>query len=196
MPVALAVGCGLWLVVKTHLQTQSATIGVGHQHRHGGLAAALRAIYGRHGARGLWRGSVSGLPRVMVGSATQLTTFSASREAIERAKVLPPGSFLSTLAASMLCGAAVVVMMTPFDVIATRLYNQGVDSSGRGLQYRGYVDCVLKILRSEGPRGFYKGVTANWLRVGPHSVLNMSFWSYLRGVLGEARAGDEGTATD
>ncbi|KAF0298486.1 Solute carrier family 25 member 35 [Amphibalanus amphitrite] len=33
-------------LVKTHLQTQSATIGVGHQHRHGGLAAALRAIYG------------------------------------------------------------------------------------------------------------------------------------------------------
>ena len=40
-------------------------------------------------------------------------------------QVLPPGSILSTLAASMLCGAAVVVMMTPFDVIATRLYNQG-----------------------------------------------------------------------
>ena len=40
-------------------------------------------------------------------------------------QVLPPGSLLSALAASMLCGAAVVVMMTPFDVIATRLYNQG-----------------------------------------------------------------------
>ena len=58
----------------------------------------------------------------------------------------------------------------------------GVDSSGRGLQYRGYTDCVLRILRSEGPRGFYKGVTASWLRVGPHSVLNMSFWSYLKAV--------------
>ena len=55
-----------------------------------------------------------------------------------------------------------------------------MDSSGRGLLYRGYADCVLSILRSEGPRGFYKGVTASWLRVGPHSVLNMSFWSYLK----------------
>ena len=79
-------GCHL-VQVKTHLQTQSATIGVGHQHSHRGLAAALATIYRRHGARGLWRGSVSGLPRVMVGSATQLTTFSAAREAIDRAQV-------------------------------------------------------------------------------------------------------------
>ncbi|XP_037068463.1 solute carrier family 25 member 35-like [Pollicipes pollicipes] len=167
-------------MVKVHVQTQSQTIGVGHQHQHAGLVSALRGVHARHGLRGLWRGSLSSLPRVMIGSAAQLTTFSASLEYIERAQVLPAGSLLASLAASMLCGGAVVILMTPFDVIATRLYNQGVDASGRGLQYRGYGDCVLKILRSEGPRGFYKGVTANWLRVGPHSVLNMCFWTHLK----------------
>ena len=73
----------------------------------------------------------------------------------------------------------------------SRVLWAGVDSSGRGLQYRGYVDCVLKILRSEGPRGFYKGVTASWLRVGPHSVLCMNFWSYLRTALGGSRHGED-----
>ena len=74
--------------MKTHLQTQSATIGVGHQHSHHGMLAAMRTIYRRHGVSGLWRGSASGLPRVMVGSATQLTTFSAALEAIQRTQVI------------------------------------------------------------------------------------------------------------
>lgn len=60
---------------------------MGYQHQHAGLLAALRSVYGRHGVRGLWRGSASALPRVMVGSAAQLTTFSAALEYIERAQV-------------------------------------------------------------------------------------------------------------
>lgn len=80
----------------------------------------------------------------------------------------------------MLGGVAVVVCMTPLDVVSTRLYNQGVDSRGKGLVYSGLIDCIKKISRSEGIFGFYKGSTASLLRTGPHTVLSLSFWSEFR----------------
>lgn len=80
----------------------------------------------------------------------------------------------------MLSGVAVVICMTPLDVVSTRLYNQGVDSKGKGLLYTGLIDCIKKILFTEGPFGFYKGSTASLLRTGPHTVLSLMFWNEFR----------------
>jgi len=75
--------------VKTHLQSRSAlAIAVGHQHDHYGMWQALRSVYGRHGLRGLWRGSSGALARVLVGSSSQLSTFSTAKEYIVATKVL------------------------------------------------------------------------------------------------------------
>jgi len=71
------------------------------------------------------------------------------------------------------------VAITPPDVITTRLYNQGVDAEGRGLLYRGWLDCFVKILRSEGVYGMYKGFWANYLRNAPHSTLVLLFFDEL-----------------
>lgn len=80
----------------------------------------------------------------------------------------------------MLSGIAVVIAMTPFDVVSTRLYNQKLDNRGRGLLYAGITDCVLKVVKVEGLYGLYKGLVANYLRIGPHSVLTLTIWTYLR----------------
>jgi len=72
------------LQVKTHLQSHAnEEIAVGHQHKHiGGMAGALKTIFQNHGIRGLWRGVTGAVMRVSVGSATQLTTFSWTKERI------------------------------------------------------------------------------------------------------------------
>lgn len=46
------------------------------------MVHALRVIYREHGILGLWRGSSAAVPRVSVGSATQLSTFSSSKELV------------------------------------------------------------------------------------------------------------------
>ncbi len=43
---------------------------------------ALLAIHKQHGILGLWRGASAAVPRVSVGSAAQLSTFSTSKELI------------------------------------------------------------------------------------------------------------------
>lgn len=70
--------------MKTHLQAQAnAEIAVGHQHAHtGGMASALRTIFTNHGIRGLYRGVGGASIRVAVGSATQLTAFSWTKERV------------------------------------------------------------------------------------------------------------------
>lgn len=47
-----------------------------------GMIHALAAIYRQHGILGLWRGSSAAVPRVSVGSAAQLSTFSSSKELV------------------------------------------------------------------------------------------------------------------
>ncbi|KAK3100152.1 hypothetical protein FSP39_015397 [Pinctada imbricata] len=74
----------------------------------------------------------------------------------------------------------VTVCMTPFDVVSTRLYNQGVDAKGKGFHYNGFIDCFTKIYRTEGFWGFYKGWGPSFLRLGPHTVLSLMFWDRLR----------------
>ncbi|KAK7481419.1 hypothetical protein BaRGS_00027375 [Batillaria attramentaria] len=170
-------------MVKTHLQAQAVKeIAVGFQHPHGSMSEGFRAIYSEHGMPGLWRGVSGAIARVTVGSAAQLSTFSYTKQIVVKSKIFHQDSWLNALAASMLSGFAVTFFMTPFDVVSTRLYNQGTDARGRGLLYRGVIDCFLKIFRTEGIWGFYKGWTACYFRLGPHTTLSLVFWDEFRKI--------------
>ncbi|XP_037323764.2 solute carrier family 25 member 35 [Pungitius pungitius] len=185
--VGAVIGSPVYLV-KTHLQSQStASIAVGHQHRHPGMILALAAIYKEHGLLGLWRGSSAAVPRVSVGSAAQLSTFSSSKEFVVDLQVFPKNSWLVALSAGMISSVVVVMAMTPFDVVSTRLYNQPVDHLGKGQLYKGFADCFSKTLRKEGLVGLYKGLGASYFRLGPHTILSLFFWDELRKLYHECR---------
>ena len=169
------------LKVKTRLQAQSArAIAVGHQHQHTGVFKAWRDIYHSYGIRGLWRGSSGVVLRISCGSAAQLSSFSKSKEFISKLNIYPENSWLISASASMVSGLAVVLVATPFDVICTRLYNQGTTASGRSVLYTDIIDCILKILKNEGIHGFYKGLGPHYFRMGPHTFLSLLFWDELR----------------
>ncbi|XP_029631884.1 solute carrier family 25 member 34 [Salmo trutta] len=168
-------------LVKTHLQAQTVeAIAVGHQHNHQGVSSAFANIYRREGVVGLWRGVNGAVPRVMVGSAAQLATFSSAKEWVARLQWYSPNSWLVALTAACISGVAVTITMTPFDVISTRLYNQPVDERHRGRLYLGFSDCLVKVCRTEGLLGLYKGMGPVFFRLCPHTVLSMLFWDLMR----------------
>ncbi|KAJ9588225.1 hypothetical protein L9F63_018389 [Diploptera punctata] len=170
-------------LVKTHLQSQaSESIAVGYQHKHAGSASALQDIYKKHGIVGLWRGATSSMPRVAIGSASQLVTIFLCKEHLNQYEVFEKRPLFNTFVSSLIGGIAITSLMTPFDVIMTRLYNQGTDAQGRGLLYKGIIDCFLKMWKTEGVHGFYKGFMPNYIRLGPHTVLCFVFWDALRGL--------------
>jgi solute carrier family 25, member 34/35 len=55
-----------------------------------------------------------------------------------------------------------------------------VDAQNRGQLYNGMIDCFVKMVRSEGAGSLYKGVAANYLRLGPHTVLLLVCWDQLK----------------
>ena len=120
------------------------------------------------------------LARVAVGSAVQLSTFSTTKLKIAQTGFFNPGSWLIPASASMVSSIAVVTFMTPFDVVSTRLYNQGTNASGKGLFYNGFVDCFIKISKREGITGFFKGLGPHYFRIGPHTILSLLFWDQLK----------------
>ena len=54
----------------------------------------------------------------------------------------------------------------------------------QGRLYSSYIDCVVKITRAEGLPAFYKGLAAQYLRIGPHSFLSLLFWHHTRRMMG------------
>ncbi|KAL1137815.1 hypothetical protein AAG570_009511 [Ranatra chinensis] len=169
-------------LVKIQLQSQSSeSIAVGTQHQIRGTLHGLTSIYNQHGITGLWRGCVGSLPRRCIGSATQLTSFTICKDLLANNDYFKiEKGYLNSLIASLIGGVIVTVVMNPLDVISNRLYNQGVDSSGRGLLYSSYMDCVKKMYKTEGIAGLYKGVIPMYLRTGPQTVLVLVFWDILK----------------
>ena len=169
--------------VKVHLQAQSApSIAVGYQRGHTNARNALLSIYREHGVFGLWRGASGVMARVTIGSAAQLSTFSNVQSLLSEAFNRKRTDMSVLVASSFVSGLVVCVIMTPLDVICTRLYNQKVDAQGRGVMYKGIFDCGSKILKSEGLKAFYKGLGPHYIRIGPHTLLSLVFWGKFRHI--------------
>lgn len=49
--------------------------------------------------------------------------------------------------------------------------------------YKSSLDCALKTLRAEGPRGLYKGFTPQWMRIGPHTIVTFMVFERLRSIV-------------
>ncbi|XP_055320378.1 solute carrier family 25 member 35-like isoform X2 [Sitodiplosis mosellana] len=179
--VGSAIGCPLYMV-KTQLQAQSSQgqFAVGTQHGHTGMLNALTNIYRHQGIRGLWRGFEGIVSRTAVGSAIQLTSFTISKDYLNKIETFKHSTFLTPLAASLISGIFLSIGMTPFDVVATRLFNQGVDQNGKGVLYRNIFDCFVKTYSIEGIHGLYKGFIANYCRCAPHTILSLTFWDLFK----------------
>ncbi|XP_078389924.1 solute carrier family 25 member 35 isoform X2 [Cetorhinus maximus] len=129
-------------------------------------------------------GALAGVAGALLASPvylvkTHLQAQSASAIAVGHQyqhEIFQPGSWLVSLTAGMVSSVFVVLAMTPFDVISTRLYNQPVDQEGKGVFYRGFLDCFAKTMRKEGLHGLYKGTGASYFRLGPHTILSLFFW--------------------
>jgi len=71
------------------------------------------------------------------------------------------------------------------DVIKTRIMNRAAEVSGtKGLYAGGTLGAAQQIIRTEGIMGMYKGWFANWMRIGPHTIVTLMIFERLRAVAG------------
>lgn len=174
-------------LVKTRLQSQSrfnkgtVDISVGYQHKYNSMFDAIKSIYKEHGARGFLKGMKAMVLRVSIGSAVQLSAYDyfklyLTTEFPEYFKE----DLITYILSSFGSGFLVTLAMNPFDVVATRLYNEPTTARGMGVFYNGIGDCFVKIIKIEGVKGLYKGFIPHYLRLAPHTILTFVFLEFLK----------------
>lgn len=175
--VGASLGNPLFLV-KARMQAYSPALPVGTQHHYKNSFDALRTIYGKEKFRGLVRGIDAAILRTAMGSSVQLPTYNWTKNQLVTQGILPADSILTYLASSSVSGACVLVMMQPADTALTRVYNQPTQRlpNGRivGTLYRNPIDCLWKTFKAEGPFAWYKGSTAHFLRIAPHTIITLT----------------------
>ncbi|CAB1120853.1 unnamed protein product [Ectocarpus sp. CCAP 1310/34] len=149
--------------------------------RYRGTWHAFTDIVQKEGLRGLTRGTSASVMRVMVGSATQLSVYSSCKAAVLGTGLFEDNVY-AYLASSSVAGLVVTTTMNPLDVVSTRLYAQG---TGVAERYTGPLDCAVKTVSAEGFRGLYKGWTAQYFRLGPHTIYTFLFWEQFKKLADE-----------
>ncbi|KAH7881012.1 oxaloacetate carrier [Lentinula edodes] len=175
--VGASLGNPLFLI-KARMQAYSPALPVGAQHYYKNSFDALSTIFRAERFRGLVRGIDAAILRTSMGSSVQLPSYNFTKYQLVKRGILPDNSAWTFLASSFVSGACVCVVMQPADTALTRMYNQPTirNAEGKivGALYKNPIDCLWKTFKTEGVRGWYKGSTAHFLRIAPHTIVTLT----------------------
>lgn len=138
---------------------------------------AFIQIYRLDGFAGLYKGVGPTTLRAAVLTSAQLSSYDHSKIFLRKLDILPDGPSIH-FAASFIAGLVTTTATSPVDVIKTRVMN-----AARG-SYQGPIDCLVQLLRTEGPRALFRGWVPNYLRLGPHFIISLPLYEQLRALLG------------
>lgn len=165
-------------LIKARMQAYSPALPVGTQHFYKNSREALTRIFKVEGFRGLFRGIDAAILRTSMGSSVQLPSYNWTKTQIVSRGILPADSMLTFLASSTVSGICVCIVMQPADTALTRVYNQPTtrlpNGTYVGTLYKNPIDCLWKTLKTEGPLAWYKGSTAHFLRIAPHTIVTLT----------------------
>lgn len=139
------------------------------QHAYKSAFDGLRQIFRTEGFRGLMRGVDAAILRTALGSSVQLPAYNYAKTHL--APYFSNDSFALYLASSSFSGLCVLTAMQPADTTLTRMYNQSNHHDQR--LYKNPLDCLWKTIQIEGFTGLYKGSTAHFFRIAPHTIITL-----------------------
>ena len=119
-----------------------------------------------------------------------MTTYDATKSMLIESKTMQNG-VPCHIVSSAVAAAAACVAMQPFDLIGSRMMNQPVSADGKPVLYSSPVECFTKTIQAEGPGGLYKGVFANYVRMGPQYILTFVFFEQFMKILKDRREGQK-----
>jgi len=87
--------------------------------------------------------------------------------------------FCLKIACAGVAGVLGATAVFPLDMAKTRLQNQKVGADGKRM-YSGMVDCITKIMRTEGVAALYKGLVPNVIGIIPEKAIKLGMNDFLR----------------
>ncbi|PRP82230.1 hypothetical protein PROFUN_06242 [Planoprotostelium fungivorum] len=125
------------------------------------LTSIFLDIWRGEGIRGLWRGLGPNLVGVAPSRAIHFSTYSGIKSFL-RSQGMEESSSMHLLSA-IGAGMTVHTLTSPLWLIKTRLQLQGRSSGSP--YYNNSFDCIRKVWREEGVRGFYRGLVASYVGI-------------------------------
>lgn len=144
--------------VKILLQVQDAQKTIAVDKRYKGIIDVLVRVPREQGVLALWRGNLANVIRYFPTQALNFAfkdTFKKMfMEGIDR-KTQFWKFFAGNLAAGGAAGAASMCFVYPLDFARTRLAADV--GKGASREFKGLTDCIVKVFKSDGPIGLYRG---------------------------------------
>ena len=139
----------------------------------------IRQIYVSEGLRGFYRGLLPSLFGVGHGAIQfmiyeELKILRATNGDLESRQL----NSLDYISLSGLSKAVASAATYPYQVVRSRLQTYEAHRT-----YRGAFDVMSQISRNEGPRGFYKGLMPNTLRILPSTCVTFLVYEKTRSTL-------------
>uniref|UniRef100_A0A914BUP8 EF-hand domain-containing protein n=1 Tax=Acrobeloides nanus TaxID=290746 RepID=A0A914BUP8_9BILA len=127
------------------------------------------------GFKGLYKGAQACFLRDVPFSAIYFPTYAHAKLAFaDDQGINSPGTLF---ASAMIAGVPAAALVTPADVIKTRL--QVAARKGQ-TTYNGIFDCFGKIMKEEGPKAFWKGTAARVCRSSPQFGVTLLTYELLQ----------------
>lgn len=126
----------------------------------------INSIYRAEGWRTFFRGLGPSIAGVVPASAIKFYVYGNCKHLGAQLLGRPEDSPLVHAQAAICAGLATSTATNPIWLIKTRLQLDKIQTHTGGSatrQYRNSIDCIAQILRSEGVRGFYRGMSASYI---------------------------------
>lgn len=152
------------------------------------------------GWRGLFRGLGPSIAGVVPAAAVKFYVYGNCKRLGARYLEIAEDESVTHALAAVAAGIATATVTNPIWLVKTRLQLDRANASSITTvlrQYRGSLDCVQQVLKTEGIAGFYRGLSASYLGTVEtviHLVLYERLKILFRGL--EGRRGATGSSED
>lgn len=145
---------------------------------YGSLRASVMDIARQEGTPGFFRGCSAAVAQIVPYMGLFFTTYEALRPVMANWETLPLGT--GDAAAGVMASVLAKTGVFPLDLVRKRLQVQGPTRTRyvhRNIpEYQGVFQSIAMILRTQGVRGLYRGLTVSLLKAAPASAVTM--WTY------------------
>ncbi|CDF34999.1 similar to solute carrier protein [Chondrus crispus] len=136
------------------------------------VLVALRETLGKQGVLSLYKGSVATISRDVPWNALSFLFHAQGKKIFANVKGRAPRND-ENLAVAGVAGAVAAIIMTPVDVVKTRIMTQRV---GAAVQYSGIIATLQKIVAEEGAGTLMKGVLPRIVFLAPLAGITFSVY--------------------
>lgn len=135
----------------------------------------VKEIYQHDGLKGFYKGVSANIMRACVLNGTKMACYDQIKEEIIKLNIIKNNLLIQFMSAFS-AGFFMSITVTPFDMVRTKLMNQPIDQK----IYNGFIDCVCKITKQNGPMALYTGFIPIWARFAPTTTLQLVIFDQLK----------------